>query len=149
VPVGHRPRSIGFLPDGSRAFVSLENDGAIAVVDAQAHKFLHLIQLTGEGKTPKSRPMGVLVPPDGSTVLVTTGSFGKLFFVNPVEKKATDASIEVGTRPWGLGLTPDGKTIYIANGPSNDVSVVDLATKTVVKKIAVGNRPWGIAVVSK
>src|SRR5258708_2996798 len=149
VPVGHRPRSIGFLPDGSRAFVSLENDGAIAAVDGQAHKFLHLIQLTGEGKTPKSRPMGVLVPPDGSTVFVTTGSFGKLFFVNPAEKKATGASIEVGARPWGLGLMPDGKTIYTANGPSNDVSVVDLDTKTVTKKIAIGPQPWGIAIVCR
>ena len=149
VMVGHRPRSIGFLPDGSRAFVSLENDGAIAVVDSKAHRFLHLIQLTGTGKTPKARPMGVLVHPDGSTVYVTTGSFGKLFFVAPNTAKATDVSMEVGQRPWGIGLSPDGKTIYTANGPSNDVSVVDLATKTVVKKIPVGNRPWGIAVVGR
>ena len=67
----------------------------------------------------------------------------------PNTAKATDVSMEVGQRPWGLGLSPDGKTIYTANGPSNDVSVVDLATKTVVKKIPVGNRPWGIAVVGR
>jgi len=56
-------RSIGSLPDGSRAFVSLENDGAIAVVDAQKHRFLHLIQLEGKGATPKPRPMGIAVHP--------------------------------------------------------------------------------------
>src|SRR5258708_774349 len=81
IPVGHRPRSIGFLPDGSRAYVSLENDGAIAVVDAKQHKFLRLIQLEGHGNTPKARPMGIAVHPDGSTVYVTSGSFGHLFFV--------------------------------------------------------------------
>jgi hypothetical protein len=58
VPVGHRRASIGFLPDGSRAFVSLENDGAIAMIDSKAHKFLHLITLEGKGATPKARPMG-------------------------------------------------------------------------------------------
>src|SRR5436309_3486426 len=83
IPVGHRPRSIGFLPDGSRAYVSLENDGAIAVVDTKQHKFLRLIQLEGKGNTPKARPMGIAVHPSGSTVYVTTGSFGHLFFVDP------------------------------------------------------------------
>jgi YVTN family beta-propeller protein len=143
--VGHRPRSIGFLPDGSRGFVSLENDGAIAVVDAQAHKFLHLIQLEGKGNTPKPRPMGITVARDGSTVFVTSGSFGHLFLVDPAKKSSAD-SIEVGQRPWGVARLPDEKTLVTANGPSNDVSFVDLATKTVVKKVPAGNRPWGIAV---
>jgi YVTN family beta-propeller protein len=148
IPVGHRPRSIGFLPNGSRAYVSLENDGAIAVIDAPRHKFLRLIQLEGKGNTPKSRPMGITVHPDGSTVFVTTGSFGHLFLVDPA-KNATAASFEVGQRPWGVTLLPDGKTAYTANGPSNDVSVIDVATRQVVKKIPVGQRPWGVAVVGR
>src|SRR5262245_38960995 len=56
IPVGHRPRGIGFLPDGSRAYVTLENDGAVALVDAERHAFIKLIPLTGQGRTPKSRP---------------------------------------------------------------------------------------------
>ena len=147
IPVGHRPRSIGFLPDGSRAYVSLENDGAVALVDAQRHKFLRLVQLEGQGNTPKSRPMGITVHPDGSTVYVTAGSFGSLFFLYPV--KNTAESLAVGQRPWGVALLPDGKMIYTANGPSNDVSVVDLATKQVVKKITVGQRPWGMTVIGR
>ena len=147
VPVGHRPRSIGFLPDGSRAFVSLENDGAIAVVDAQKHRFLHLIQLEGKGATPKPRPMGIAVHPDGSMVFVSAGSFGHLFLVDP-SKKTAGTSIEAGQRPWGVALLPDGKTIVTANGPSNDVSFIDLATKA-VKKVNAGGRPWGVAVVGR
>jgi YVTN family beta-propeller protein len=48
-----------------------------------------------------------------------------------------------------VGIVENGKTAYTANGPSNDVSVVDLATQQVVKKIPVGQRPWGVAVVHK
>jgi YVTN family beta-propeller protein len=44
---------------------------------------------------------------------------------------------------------PDGKTGYTANGPSNDVSLVDLVAKQVVKKITAGTRPWGVAVVAR
>ena len=46
-------------------------------------------------------------------------------------------------------ISPDGKTLYTANGPSNDVSVIDLATRTVTRKIAVGDGPWGLALVHR
>lgn len=58
-------------------------------------------------------------------------------------------SIEAGPRPWGIALSVDGTTLYTANGPSNDISVIDLAGKQVTKKIAVGTGPWGVAVVKR
>jgi len=92
--------------------------------------------------------MGIVVNPNGSTVYVTSGSFGNLFFLDPATN-AGNVSVPVGQRPWGAALTPDGKTIFTANGPSNDVSVVDVATKQVVKKIPVGQRPWGMTVIGR
>ena len=47
---------------------------------------------------------------------------------------ATDSvvtSTKVGTRPWGIALTPDGRKLYAANGPSNNVSVLDAQTMQV------------------
>jgi YVTN family beta-propeller protein len=35
--------------------------------------------------------------------------------------------------------------LYSANGPSNDVSVLDTDRLTVIKKIPVGKIPWGVA----
>ena len=49
----------------------------------------------------------------------------------------------------GFRLSRDGKTAYTANGPSNDVSVIDLAGRTVTKKIPAGNRPWGLAIIHR
>ena len=71
-----------------------------------------------------------------------------MFFLDP-KKNETVGDLEVGQRPWGVVLLPDNKTIYTANGPSNDVSIVDLTTRTVVKKIKAGDRPWGVAVISR
>jgi YVTN family beta-propeller protein len=45
-----------------------------------------------------------------------------------------------------MALSPDGATLYTANGPSNDVSVIDLATQKVTTKIAAGDSPWGVIV---
>jgi len=56
------------------------------------------------------------------------------------------ASVSVGKRPWGVGVSADGARIYTANGPSNDVTVVDAATFTVLRRVPAGTMPWGIAV---
>jgi len=53
---------------------------------------------------------------------------------------------DVGARPWGIGISADGKQLYTANGPSGDVSVVDIASGKTEKRISVGGSPWGIAV---
>jgi YVTN family beta-propeller protein len=145
IAVGHRPRGIGFLPDGSRAYVTLENDGAITIIDGIRHRFVQLVPLEAPGRAPKPRPMGIAVRSDGSAVYVTTGSSGSMFFFNPATNQPT-ASLAVGQRPWGIALMPDGRTAYTANGPSNDVSVIDLQTHEVLKKIRVGERPWGVAI---
>jgi YVTN family beta-propeller protein len=56
-------------------------------------------------------------------------------------------TIKVGARPWGIALSPDGKFLYSANGTSDDVSVVDLATEMEVGRVKAGERPWGVTVV--
>jgi YVTN family beta-propeller protein len=53
----------------------------------------------------------------------------------------------VGTRPWGIVLSPDGKYLFSANGPSNDVSVVDLTTNQETARIKAGEGPWGLTLV--
>jgi YVTN family beta-propeller protein len=46
------------------------------------------------------------------------------------------ASVKAGQRPWGVGISPDGKRLYTANGPSNDGSVVDAESFTVIATVA-------------
>ena len=50
---------------------------------------------------------------------------------------------------WNLALTPDEKLLYATNGNSNDVSVIDVANRKVVKTIAVGAAPIGVVVSPK
>ena len=48
--------------------------------------------------------------------------------------------------PGASAFTPDGKNLYAANGASGDVSVIDVASLTVTKRIKIGDSPWGVAV---
>jgi YVTN family beta-propeller protein len=65
--------------------------------------------------------------------------------IDPATNKIS-GSVKVGQRPWGIALTPDGSKLYTANGPSNDVSVVDTRKLQVIKTIPVGKIPWGVAI---
>ncbi|HVF90680.1 MAG TPA: hypothetical protein VNH22_11485 [Blastocatellia bacterium] len=46
----------------------------------------------------------------------------------------------------GIAITPDGKKVYTENGLSNDVSVIDATSNTVIRTIKAGDGPWGIAI---
>jgi len=57
-------------------------------------------------------------------------------------------NISVGKRPWGIVISPDGQRLYVANGPSNDISVIDLNSEKEIGRIKAGDGPWGITVVA-
>jgi YVTN family beta-propeller protein len=46
-------------------------------------------------------------------------------------------------RPWGIEVASDGKRVFTANGPSDDISIIDLAGGKVDKTVATGGSPWG------
>jgi YVTN family beta-propeller protein len=138
IVAGDRPRSVIFSHDGKRAYVSAEQGGQLVTIDTAARAVT--AKTTIEGKD--SKPMGLAVSPDDSTVYVSTGRGGTLVKVAGGQQTA----VTVGGRPWGIAASPDGKWIYTADGPAGDVAVVDAAKMQVVTKIKVGDRPWGVRV---
>jgi YVTN family beta-propeller protein len=130
IKAGERPRSVAFSSDGSFAFITGENSASLAVVDANAHKVIKMITipLVGTDEALLPRPMHGVAVIDAAA--------------HTVIKQIPN----VGARVWGMALSKDGKKLYTANGRSNDVTVIDLATDTVEKKIGVGEgaSPWGV-----
>ena len=56
-------------------------------------------------------------------------------------------TIKVGTEPFGCALSPDGTRLYVTNQSSDDVSLINTSSDTVIKTIRpVGPKPRGIAV---
>jgi YVTN family beta-propeller protein len=136
VKVGRRPRNVVFMPDGAHAYVNAENDGAIGYLDTVKNVLIKPIPL---GKPGEIKPMGMAMSSDATKLYVSTG------LIDTATNKPV-TSFEVGQRPWGIALSADGKTLYSANGPSNDVSVVDLSNNTVARKVPVNAGPWGVVV---
>jgi YVTN family beta-propeller protein len=141
IQVHPRPRSVDFLPDGTRAFIPSESVGEMNVIDSVNHTLLKTVAL------PKgSRPMCVKVATGGKKLYVSTGRGGTVCALAAGTCEVL-STIQVGTRPWGIAISPDGKYLFSANGPSDDVSVVDLATDKEITRIKAGSSPWGVVIV--
>lgn len=143
MPVGLRPRSILFTADGKRAFVANEVSGDVTVLDAHTHEKLATIPIG----VPAALPMHLTASADGARVYVSLGRHKGIAEIDPETFEVVRTIPDVGTRPWGIALTPDGSRLFSANGPSGDVSVIELTSGEVIARIESGALPWGVVVI--
>jgi len=150
IPTPGRPRGIIFTPDGSTGFISDETGGAVVSFDSATNKPTATIKFP---KDPSAlvlpRPMGLAMMPDGGHVFVSLGRFKAIAEIRVADKIITRTLPDVGARPWGIALSQDAHTLYSANGPSGDVSLVDVGSGTVTARVAVGGSPWGVVVLNR
>jgi YVTN family beta-propeller protein len=143
ISVGQRPRGIAFTPDSGTAYVTGEADGSIYRMDVpKGQSVERALQLRKE-----ARPMSVVLDEQRKRMYVSTGRGGTVAVIDLVGEKPDlklAGEVQVGQRPWGIALSQDGRWLYTANGPSNDVSVVDTQALREVRKIGVGRSPWGV-----
>jgi PQQ-dependent catabolism-associated beta-propeller protein len=145
VSVGKRPRDMAFTPDSRTAYVSGEFDASVYRISVPGGEPVErVLQLRKE-----ARPMAVLLDVERNRLYVSTGRGGTVAVIETAgsgQPFKLLKEIPVGTRPWGMAMSADGRFLYTANGPSNDVSIVDTNTLTAIKRIEVGRSPWGVTV---
>jgi YVTN family beta-propeller protein len=90
--------------------------------------------------------MGSAIYPDRRQVFVSTERRESVAVIGVASHKLVRIIGNLRAAPWGIRVSPDGCTIYTANGPSDDVSVVDVETGRIERRIRVGGRPWGLVV---
>ena len=111
------------LPDGSRAFVPSESAGLLHVIDTA----------TPQGDQDDPPAAGLAADGDGhgagrqDALRQHRPGRGGLRDRHGDRLEVADM-IQVGGRPWGVAISPDGQRLYVADGPTNDVVVVDLKT---------------------
>ena len=140
IPTEKRPRGIFLGRQSHRGYATDEFGAALTVFSTDNYQVVQTIAL-GDPKV--VRPMGI-ASTDGRRLYVTTGRFGALLEVDPGAGRVLRTIEDVGKRPWGVALSRDGEKAYTANGPSGDVSVIDLQSGRVETRIAVGGSPWGV-----
>ena len=83
--------------------------------------------------TAQHEPYQSEITSDG-LMFVTCRKSGEVRVVDLAQDRVID-SITVGTKPLILALSPDGKELWIPNQGSNNVSIIDVTTRQVVRTI--------------
>lgn len=96
--------------------------------------------LRPDGSTPRRQPgaHSLVVHPDGRVYVNTTDN--RVAVIDGSTRRVL-RHIGVGKDPQHLELSPDGSRVYVANSGSDDVSVVDTVSDTVVATGSTGRRP--------
>jgi YVTN family beta-propeller protein len=133
IPVGEHPAHVVTDQAGKRAFVTLAEGNAVAVVNLADQKVMTTIA-TGQ------YPHGLRGGPDGSSIYVANVKDGSVSVLDP-ERLVEVARIPVGTAPVQLGFLPDGSRAYVSLRDEKMVAVIDTTSRTVLDKIAAGRNP--------
>jgi YVTN family beta-propeller protein len=137
-------------PAGTRVYVTNLGSNTVSVIDTTPNSVIATVQVG-------NLPFGVAVNPAGTRVYVANAEvdLAQNDYRVSVIYTATNAvaTIQVGTAtppvgmiPSGLAVAPDGGHVYVTNQGSDDVTVIETATNTVISRIPVGTGPFGVAV---
>jgi YVTN family beta-propeller protein len=147
VKTGKRPRRFALTPDGKELWVTNELDASVTVIDTQTNKPAHTLRFEVKGaRAADITPVGITMTRDGKRAFVTLGRANHVAFVDVGSRKVTDLVL-VGKRAWGVGLDKAEKTLVVANGMSDDVTIVDIASAKALKSVPAGRVPHSVVVV--
>jgi large repetitive protein len=124
---------IALSPDGNTLWVVNPDANSVTPIDTKTLQAGTPLEVGKE-------PWGVVVTSEAVVVLNRVdGSISLL-----EENQRTD--IAVGPEPGGVTLSPSENLAYVTVSSSDEVAVIDLTIKAIVKYIPVGRMPWAIAV---
>ncbi len=133
VAVGSTP--VGAWPgDDGRMYVDNEEGMSISVIEPGSSSVVRTIDLGFMPAIARTAPDGKLWVTDVDTGRVVV--YG--------DTAQSEASTPVGAGAHAIAFSPDRKKAYVTNQSAGSVSVLDVATRTVIKTITVGGKPNGI-----
>jgi YVTN family beta-propeller protein len=137
--VGQAPVDVAISPDGSLAYVPNKYDWTTTVIDLVATDVLTTINVPDGGG-----PFAAAFAPDGSRAYVAMQD-APVYVVDPATHTITD-TILVTNAGWrgDLVISSDGNTGYLAALTGDEVTVLDLVSRSVADAFEVVN-PEGLA----
>ena len=136
---GPSPKQVAFSPDGTELWVPLLGAVGVDVYRVPTLERIARIPLGTKGG------VEVIFTRDGTRAYVSQMHTSSVYEIDRVAKRVLRVLPTRGNWTKVLELSPDEKTLYAANWISNDISVIDLASGTVVRTIPTVKTPRGLS----
>lgn len=132
---GKRPYPADVTHEGVLAFVPNRDDNTVSVIDLLNEKEV--------GHTPVcTSPEGGALVEGENTYMVACGGSNEIQLINTasfdVIASITDG---IGERPFAVTENGDGRFAFVNNAGGDTLSVIDVATRSVVDTVTVGKQP--------
>lgn len=133
------PKGVSVTHDGGEAWTSILNGPpSIQIFDPRTGKLLGGVDIGEHGA------VEVIFNKAGTLAYTSQMETAKCFEID-VKTRQVLREFDTGSAwtKW-VELSPDEKTLYASNWSGDDVSIIDLATGKLVKRIGVSNTPRGM-----
>jgi len=135
VDLGDLRRPHGLAIVGQHAYFTAEDSRQVGRLDIAGAK------VDWRFATDQDRTHMVVASRDGNTLFTANmGSSTISIIERRADGSARQSTVTVGQAPEGLDLSPDGRQLWAANTAGGNISVIDVATKRLVKTFDVGTR---------
>jgi DNA-binding beta-propeller fold protein YncE len=141
-PLGAFPYYCLLEPGGKRAFVSLWNRAAVAVLDLSSNT-------VAETWPTAEHPTEMVLSPKGDALYVACANSTKVSVLDPATGKPLQTIVcslypqaPNGNTPNSLALTPDGAMLFVANADANNLAVFNVADRANAKPLGFIPTGW-------
>lgn len=147
IVVGTRPRRFILTPDLSELWVSCELSSEIYIIDTATNEIKgdSLIFTPPGFREEDVTPVGMAITKDGSKILLSLGRANHIAIIDAHSHDVLQYVL-VGSRAWSVDLTSNEDRAFVANGLSDDITVVDMASMQPIKSIPIGRVPHTVVI---
>jgi len=140
------PRVLAVDSAGDTAFLTVRwLNGALAV-DLGGKGPFDRVALGEPRFAPEGKDAhGIALTPDQKLLVLTTQMTDEVTFIDPRTLKPS-GKLRVGHNPNWIGITADGRYAVVSTTDDNSASIIDLASRTVVRAVGVGRQPKRLTV---
>jgi DNA-binding beta-propeller fold protein YncE len=132
-----QPEAITVTRDGAQVWVGSNAEERVSVVDTESGE----VAATIPGF---SWPYRILIVEEHAVVVIPDMRLNVVRFIDFTDHREVGRIELPGEGPQGVVVTPDRGTIFLSLSASDQVAVIDLATRRVVRRLDAGPTPDGI-----
>lgn len=134
---GAQPYPADVTRDGVLAFVPNRGDSTVTVIDLLNGEVLATVPVG-------ANPEGGALLEDDTAYVVACGGDDELVWINTASFEVEQRTTGVGPRPFSVATTPDGRFALVNNSGGSTLSIVDVASRSVVGELEVGEQPIAV-----